>query len=201
MTHARRAGRTAPFLAIITLLALPGCAILGGTKPPPSLIRLTAAETVPAGPGAPLTNDRAVTVMIPTAPVEIASLRVPVRSGASALTYLKGAQYADQPTRLFRDLLAETVRARTGRPVLDARDYHLAPGTRLSGRITQFGLDSGTMTVVLTFDAVLQRGTGIDTQRFEARVPVSAATEPAVAAALDQAANQVAVQAAGWVGR
>ena len=50
-----------------------------------------------------------------------------------------------RPAHLFRDLLAETIRARTDRPVLDPRDYHLAPGLRLTGRIQQFGLDGDTM--------------------------------------------------------
>jgi cholesterol transport system auxiliary component len=203
MTIATRARRLTPFLAapLIAAFALSGCVSLTG-KTPPSLIRFTSSQVAPAGAAMPLTTGQAITVLVPTAPAEIATLRVPVRSGASALSYLKDAQYADFPARLFRDLVAEAIRVRTGRPALDIRDYHLSPGPKLSGRIETFGLDSGSMNVVLSFDAMLQRdATHVETQRFEARVPVAAANETAVGAGLDQAANQVAAQVADWVGR
>ena len=199
--QAPRALRLA-YLAGPLMLAttLSGCLSLGG-KAPPSLIRMTPTATAPAGTAMPITGGQAVTVLIPTAPAEIATMRVPVHSGTSTLTYLKDAQYADFPTRLFRDVLAETIRVRTGRPALDIRDYHLSPGPKLSGRITEYALNAQSMNVVFVFDAILQHdATHSDTQRFEARVPVSAANAASVAPALDQAANQVAVQVADWVG-
>ncbi|HEY0270559.1 MAG TPA: ABC-type transport auxiliary lipoprotein family protein [Sphingomonas sp.] len=197
MTIAPRATRLAGLLLVT---ALAGCVSLTG-KAPPSLIRLTPAATAPAGAAAPLTTGQAIAVLVPSAPAEVATMRVPVHSGTSALSYIRNAQYADFPTRLFRDLLAETIRVRTGRPTLDIRDYHLAPGPKLSGRIVEYGLDSGSMRVVMVFDAILQRdATHSDTQRFEARVPISAATETGVGPALDQAANLVAAQVADWVG-
>lgn len=200
-TKAPRAHRLAPLAGLLLATALPGCVSLTG-KVPATLIRLTPAAAAPAGAAAPITNGQAITVLIPTTPAEVATMRVPVHAGASALSYLKDAQYADFPSRLFRDLLAETIRVRTGRPTLDIRDYHLAPGPKLSGRILEYGLNGGAMSVVMTFDAVLQRdATHSDTERFEARVPVSAATAAAVAPALDQAANQVAQQVADWIGR
>jgi cholesterol transport system auxiliary component len=200
MRKAPRAPRLAPFASLLLATTLAGCVSLTG-KTPTSLIRLAPTATAPAGTAAPITTGQAITVLVPTAPAEIATMRVPVHSGASTLSYLKDAQYADFPARLFRDLLAETIRVRTGRPALDVRDYHLAPGPKLSGRIVEYGVDSGSMNVVLVFDAILQHdATHSDTQRFEARVQVSAATDAVVAPALDQAANEVAVQAADWVG-
>ena len=58
------------------------------------------------------------------------------------------------------------------------------------------------MQVVVTYDAAIARGPsgGVATNRFEARVPVAAATPAAVAPALNQAANQVADQVAAWLG-
>jgi cholesterol transport system auxiliary component len=203
MTEALRAPRRPALLGglLLAALALPGCVSLTG-KVPSSLIRMTPSAMAPAGSPAPVTTGQALTVLIPTAPAEIATMRVPVHSGASTLSYVKDAQYADFPARLFRDLLSETIRVRTGRTVLDVRDYHIAPGPKLSGRLVQFGLDSGTMTVVMVYDAILQQdATHSSTQRFEARVPVSAATAGGVAPGLDQAANQVAAQVADWVGR
>ena len=40
----------------------------------------------------------------------------------------------------------------------------------------------------------------VTTNRFEAHVPVAAATPEAVAPALNQAANQLAEQVAAWIG-
>ena len=197
MTIAPRATRLA---GLLFATALAGCVSLTG-KVPTSLIRMTPSATAPAGTTAPITTGQALTVLIPTAPAEVATMRVPVHSGASTLSYVKDAQYADFPVRLFRDLLAETIRVRTGRPVLDIRDYHLAPGPKLSGRIVEFDLDGGSMNVVLVFDAILQHdATHSEMQRFEARVPVSAATAAGVSPALDRVANQVATQIADWVG-
>jgi cholesterol transport system auxiliary component len=54
---------------------------------------------------------------------------------------------------------------------------------------------------VVVYDAALSRGAeAIETHRFEARVPVGAATAAAAAPALNQAANQVAADVARWVG-
>ncbi|HET8613816.1 MAG TPA: ABC-type transport auxiliary lipoprotein family protein [Sphingomonas sp.] len=189
-------------LPVFIALPLAGC-ISFGTKPPSSLIRLTPAATAPAGETETIAPGRAVTVLVPAAPTELSVTRVPVESGQSRLAYLKDAQWTDVPARLFRDLLAETIRARTGRPTLDANGYHLAPGPRLGGRIDSFGLDADTMKVVLRFDATLQRTENgpIETRRFEAQVPVAAPTAAAVSPALNQAANDVAAQVADWVGR
>lgn len=192
--------RRLSLLAGLPLLALAGC-LSFGEKPPPELLRLTPAETAPAGPADSVTAGRAVTVMVPVAPAEIATIRVPVHSG-NTLAYVKGAQWGDVPARLFRDLLAETIHARTGRPTLDGRDYHLAPGVRLSGRIQQFGLDAGSMEVVMVYDATIDRGENrIETRRFEAHASAHGATEAGVGPALNSAANQVAGQVADWVGK
>jgi cholesterol transport system auxiliary component len=193
--------RTLSLAALLPALALAGC-VSFGPKPPPELLRLTPAQTAAAGQEMPLTAGQSVTVLIPTAPAEISNTRVPVRSGTSQLAYLKGAQWADVPTRLFRDLLAETIRTRTGRPTLDVRDYHLAPGLRLSGRLQSFGVDSGAMRVDVVYDATLQReGNRIEMRRFEAQAPAGALGEVAVAQALNTAANDVAAQVADWVGK
>ncbi len=188
-------------LAALPLLALSGC-LSFGEKPPPELLRLTPAEAAPAGTTDSVVAGRAITVMVPSAPAEIATVRVPVRSGNTALAYVKGAQWGDLPARLFRDLLAETIRARTGRPTLDGRDYHFAPGPRLMGRIVEFGLDGGSMQVVLVYDATIDRGQNqLETRRFEAHASAQGASEAGVGPALNSVANEVAGQIADWVGK
>jgi cholesterol transport system auxiliary component len=193
---------TARRLAPAALLMLAGCISLG-PKPPASLIRLDPVERAPADAGQPLTAARSVTVLPPTASQEIAVARVPVRSGAAQLAYLKDATYADQPTRLFGSLLSETIRARTGRPVLDVRGYSLAPGLRLATRILAFGADADRREVAMVVDASLQPAGGATPtlRRFEARTPAATIDAATVAPALDKVANEVAAQIADWVGR
>ena len=82
------------------------------------------------------------------------------------------------PAPLFGRLLGETIAARTGRVVLDPSQYSHDPGTRLTGQLQRFGLDPNAMEVVVVYDAAIARGNdgGVATNRFEARVPVAAAT-------------------------
>jgi cholesterol transport system auxiliary component len=125
---------------------------------------------------------------------------MPVTTGQS-VTYLKDAFWVDTPDKLFTRLLSETIAARTGRVVLDPLQFSFNPGHRLTGQLHNFGLDASAMEAVVTYDAALARGAEtVTTRRFEARVPVAAATRAAVAPALNQAANRVALDVAAWIG-
>ena len=55
--------------------------------------------------------------------------------------------------------------------------------------------------MIVQFDGALSTagGTRVETRRFEARVP-SADDATSVGVALNRAANQVALEAAGWIG-
>ncbi|MEA3017472.1 MAG: cholesterol transport system auxiliary component, partial [Sphingomonadales bacterium] len=130
-----------------------------------------------------------------------ATTRVPVYVAPQTIQYLRRAFWSDDPSELFRAVVAETISARTGRVVLDPGQFTHEPGARLTGQLLMFGLDADRMEAVALYDAVLERGrNSIATQRFEARVPVAAAEAAIVAPALNQAANQVAEQVAAWVG-
>lgn len=191
-----------PFLLVAAALPLAGC-VSFGEKPPATLMTLTADSEIRPGQTVPARDGTAVTVLVPTVPQALNVLRVPVQTGETSIAYLKDAQWVEPPARLFRNLLAETIAVRTGRPVLDIRQYSLAPGARVSGRLQKFGLDGQSKQVVVVYDAALARG-GVDrveTRRFEAKAPVSSEDGPGVSAALNRAANQVAVDAADWIGR
>lgn len=189
-------------LLVVLAAALPLAACISfGAAPPDSLLSLTPDATLPAGTARTARDGQSVTVYVPSVPQELATPRVPVHASATSIAYLKDAQWVDAPNRLFRELLGQTIAVRTTRVVLDPRQSSLAPGIRLGGRLADFGLDSPSRAVVVTFDATLARGEKIpvETRRFQARVPVAAETVAAVAPALNQAANQVAVEVADWV--
>jgi cholesterol transport system auxiliary component len=193
MTHKRS------FTSLALALALGGC-LSFGTKPPPTLMRLTADSALaPSSRTAPATQ--AITVVTPTASQEINTPRVPVRTGATAVAYLPNAQWVEVPSALFGRLLSETIASRTGRVVLDPKQFTFDPGQRLSGTLHTFGLNADTMEAVLIYDAALARGKdAVETRRFEARAPVTAIDAASAPEALNRIANQVAAEVAAWVG-
>lgn len=190
-------------LALLAALTMPlaGC-ISFGAKPPAALMTLSAATPLPAGPARTSDDHRAVAVALPGAIPGLATQRVMVSDGPVAVAYLKGGLWSAPPAQLFRALLAETITVRTGRVVPDPRLLAAQPDTRLSGQLAAFGLDGPGRAVVVTFDAAITRAgsSTLSTRRFTARVPVSSEDPPAVAAALNQAANQVAGEVADWIG-
>jgi cholesterol transport system auxiliary component len=186
------------FAIACSALVLSGC--FGGGAPP-QLLTLSAAETRPAAQPRTAGAGEALTVTVPTVPQALRTTRIPVYVSDTVIQYLKDAVWVENPGALFGRLLGETISARTGRVVLDPAQYSHDPGTRLTGTLVKFGLDPARMEAVVVYDAAIARGpTGVTTNRFEARVPVAAATTEAVAPALNQAANQLADQVAAWVG-
>ena len=197
MFHEKRFGAPA---ALALLLALPGCISFGG-KPPAELLSLDAAHKVAPGTTRSVAAGTTITVADPDAPKMLDTVRVPVRITPTSLAYVTKVQWADTPRHLFQKLLSETIAATTGRQVLDSRQAGFDPGTRLTGQLQFFGLDGDRLEAVAIYDAALARGSDrVETRRFEARVPVAAATSAAVAPALNQAANQVAADVAKWIG-
>lgn len=180
--------------------ALTLTACFGGGAPN-ELLTLRAEQTRPAGETRTAGPGEAITVAEPTVPVALQTTRVPVYVAPQTIQYLRRAFWSDDPSELFRAVVAETVAASTGRVVLDPGQFSHEPGTRLTGQLLMFGLDADRMEAVALYEAVLERGrSSVATQRFEARVPVAAANAVSVAPALNQAANQVASQVAAWVG-
>lgn len=187
------------FLILGAALALSGC--LGGGGGPSELLTLTPAQTqTTTGPRA-AAEGRLITVTTPSAPQALNNVRIPVYVSDTIIQYLKDAQWVDEPAELFRNLLSETIAARTSYVVIDPALYTQAAGTTLSGQMLQFGLDPNRMEAVVQFDAAITRpNQPVLTNRFEARVPVTEATRAAVAPALNAAANQVAAEVTAWLG-
>lgn len=185
-------------LAFGLAFALSGC-ISFGAEPPNQLLTLTAAQAVAPGAVQTVASGEAVTVLWPSVSTELATTRVPVQATPTSIAYLKDAQWVEAPNRLFARLLAETIEARTGKPVLSGRQFAFDPGMRVSGQLLRFGVDAAGNSAVVTFDAAVARGSDIRTRRFEARVPVSRIKAEPVGVALNQAANQVAAEVADWI--
>ena len=180
----------APLLAPALALSLSACVNIG-TKVPGTLMSLTPESAPAAGAGASGNLAGATAVL--------AVLRIPVRIDDSNVAYLKGTQWVERPTRLFQRLLAETLRAKGGRLVVE-NDLGVS-GPRLSGRILDLGYDARSRRVIVRFDAVKELPGGkIETKRFEQDVPGVAPEASEVGPALNKAANAVAKDVVDWFG-
>ena len=180
-------------------LLLAGCSF--GPKTPPVLMRLTPEQARPAGTTQTSSAAQTMTVVPPSIPQELRTARVPVRTGGTAVAYLKNAQWVETPDALFARLVGETISARSGRVVLDPRQFTLDPGMRLTGTLQSFGVDADTSEAVVIYDGVLARGAdAVESRRFEARVPMPAVDAASAGPALNQAANRVAAEVAAWIG-
>ncbi|WP_285016978.1 ABC-type transport auxiliary lipoprotein family protein [Novosphingobium sp. fls2-241-R2A-195] len=187
-------------MAAAAALTLSACVSLG-TKPPDELLKLTAQDGAPVGATASGQLSDAIVVLDPESDRGLDVLRVPVTVDSSSVAYLKDALWVEKPTRQFRSLLAETLRARTGQLVVEGGDFEVTGKTLIGGRLLQMGYDAQRSAVVVRFDAVRsERGIGpLQTKRFEAVVNGVEAKAKPVGAALNQAANDVARQVADWV--
>jgi cholesterol transport system auxiliary component len=185
-------------LAIACLLA--GC-VKFGDKPPPSLLTLKAADQIALNSQRAASTDNSIVVLPPVTSQMLATDRLAVRNSDTSIAYLADARWSEAPARLFADLLSETIAARTDRVVIDRRQYSLAPGARLTGRLDAFELDSARGEVVVIFDAALAVGDDkpLALRRFEARVKAPSERPAAVGRALNDAANQVAGAVADWI--
>ena len=189
-------------LAGAAALSLGGCALLGGgPKPPPTLSTLTSSVAAPQSVVRSANAGEAVTVATPIVPKELRGVRVPAQVGPTAVAYIKGLQWVDTPDRLFQDLLEETIVRTTSRVVIDAKQSALDPGLIVSGQLSRFGYEAGEGNVLVRYDAALSAAGGarVETRRFEARVPADG-TAATVGPALNDAANQVALDVAKWIG-
>ena len=188
-------------IGLTALVALASCGPIvqvgGGSAGPASLLTLASAMPPPAA-----TEGAPVLITLPDVPGKLRTVRVPVNTSLNELQYLADAAWIEQPNQLFQQVLADTFEAVTGRPALSEANVDVVPAARLSGQLTEFGLDvNGPPEVAVRFDAVLTAADGgyLGSRRFVASRPVAVESGPSVAAALGEASNEVAAAVAAWI--
>ncbi|MEO7634604.1 MAG: ABC-type transport auxiliary lipoprotein family protein [Sphingomicrobium sp.] len=185
-------------------VSISGCSVsslLGGGKPPVTLLTLTPEAADPGQMTRSASAGQAVTISVPITAKELRTTRVPAQIDANNVQYLTGLTWVDTPDRLFQELVAETVRRTTSRVVLDSRQAALDPGLLVNGQLQKFGYDAQTGQVSVQFDGALstEGGSRVETRRFTATLPADG-TPATVGPALNRAANQVAGEIAKWIG-
>jgi len=192
-------GRIRFYGALAGALLLGGCLSFGGGKPPAVLMSLTPDAHAPAGAGIAAATSSGLLVVEPETDHSLAEPRVPVQIDDTQVAYLKDAQWVERPARLFRALLAETIRARGKRLVFEENE----PLARevLGGRLLAMGYDARSRSVVVRYDAMREGpGHAVQTRRFEATEANIEPNAKAVVPAINAAANKVAAEVADWVG-
>ncbi|WP_239804467.1 ABC-type transport auxiliary lipoprotein family protein [Croceicoccus hydrothermalis] len=193
-----RITRIAAPLALFGLL--PACVSIGGGDAPEQLIGLTSQAVAPAGTNSTGEARTAIAVMEAETEDRLNAKRVPVRIDDTGIAYLENAFLVDRPTRLMQHLLAETLRAQTGRLVFEGIEPGAEPRIRLHGRLIEMGYDARDSSVTVTYDAIrIEEGREVVSRRFSSSVPGIAPEAAAVAPALNQAANNVAMEIANWM--
>lgn len=189
-------------LAMLALVTTSGCVRLG-SKAPERLLTIASESAAPVGVAASSPGDSALFIEEPSVPKSLATLRVAVQDGPTSIAYVKDALWVDTPARQFRALLGETIRAGSGRLVLDPAQFPARHGSVLQGDLIIFGLDAQRNVAVVTFDATMLAPDGqtLMSQRFTASRPVRYIEADSVAPAISAAANEVAKAVAEWVGR
>ncbi len=191
--------RNASVLALA--FALSGCALLGGgAKPPSALFTLTSTAPQVDTLSRSAAAGQAVTIDVPNIDKELRANRIAVSNG-QVVQYVTGLTLADTPDKLFRELVSETVRRSTRRVVLDPSQTALDPGLVVTGKLQKFGYDAATGMAVVQYDAALstQGGSHVEARRFTATAPADG-TSATTGYALNEAANKVAMDVAGWIG-
>lgn len=186
------------------MLTLPGCISLGaGGEAPTSLLTLSSTASAPAGSGASsgqVGNANAIAVLTPETPAKLSVLRVPVNVSDTEVAYLQQAVWIEKPARLFRRLLGETLRVRSGALVIDNDDTPTLATQYVHGTLLDMTYDAPSSSVVVRFDAIRTDGAGaVVSRRFEAREANVVAEAAFVGPALNRAANVVAGDVAEWV--
>ncbi len=192
--------KTKLLAAIASLAALSGC-ISFGSEPPEQLLTLTPSASIPAGAAAEGEAAAALAVQVPGVTQRLNVTRVPVTTSDSSLAYLQDAFWVEKPAQLFRNVLAETIRAKGNRMVVGGGELEYVARTQLSGQLVDLGFEATTRSAVVRYDAVLEMPDGtIRTRRFEESIAGVLPEANSVGAALNEAANTVADQVAEWVG-
>jgi cholesterol transport system auxiliary component len=182
-------------------ILLGGCSLGLTSKAPKFLLTLTSTASPAANEGVLVQAGDSLTVAVPLAPQSIATTRLPVAQGQTAIAFVKDAIWVEPPPRLFQRLLSETIRAKTGRPVLDPRQFSMVSGATLSGQLLRFDIEEKGARAVVIYDATIsgERDRPVRTRRFEARVPAGTIDARSAGDALNRAANEVAAQVADWL--
>ena len=183
--------------AALLVLALAGCAALGGKPAPLDTFELSAPSVDIHGH-----SRRQILIAQPSALKALDSQNIVIRLSDRSIQYLKGAQWADRLPLIVQARLAETFQrsgsfAGVGKPGEGlAIDYQII----VEVRSFEVRVNGGEHADVDLFVRILndRNGEVRAAKSFTASAPVSGKGNAAYAGALDDAFGQTAKDIVGW---
>lgn len=179
-------------LALSVGLFLAGC---GGTTP------TTFDLTAPSGFGRVGGSGATMVVARPTTVQALDSDRVIVKDSSGALSFLGGAQWADQIPALVQTRLIQTFENASRIGSVSAPGQGITPTVQLVTDIRSFNIDAATGSAVVEITAKIVGDASGKIQRarlFSARAPAAGVDAPGATQALDRALSQVLVEIVRW---
>ncbi len=178
---------------------LSGCAAFGGGSKPLDTYVLTAAQ--PSTAGRRLTN-RQIIIAEPSALKALDGENIVIRSSATSLQYLDGAQWGDRLPKIVQARLVETFQRSNRLGGVGKPGEGLAVDFQIIAEIRAFDirLDRGdTANVAINVNLLDDRnGVVRATRLFEANAPLAGSGNDAYVDALDTAFGTVASEIADW---
>ncbi len=189
--------RSAPTLAAgLLCLALAGCALAAGSRPP-ATFDLVAPRSFTA---APRPASWQLVVYEPTAIHALETDRLMVRPTADQVSYYKGVAWSDRLPRLVQARIIETFQNSGAVKSVSASNGQYALATDL--RAFQIDVSSGRAIAEIEIFAKLvnlSSGRVIATKSFSARVPATTDSPGDAIAALNQGFTEVLQDTTTWV--
>jgi cholesterol transport system auxiliary component len=189
--------RSAPTLAAgLVCLALAGCALAAGSRPP-TTFDLVAPRSFAA---APRPASWQLVVYEPTAIHALETDRLMVRPTADQVSYYKGVAWSDRLPRLVQARIIETFQNSGAVKSVSASNGQYALVTDL--RAFQIDVSSGkAIAEIELFAKLVNLSTGrvIATKSFSARVPANTDSPGDAIAALNQGFTEVLQDTTTWV--
>jgi cholesterol transport system auxiliary component len=131
------------------------------------------------------------------------SERIVVRGGDGSLSYLPGAQWADQLPALVQSRMVATFENTSRIGAVSRPGDRVSPDFQINTEIRRFEIDTSRREAVveLALRATRESDGRIARARvFRATAPVSTVTGPAAVRALDEALSQALIEIVGWAG-
>ncbi len=189
--------RSAPTLAAgLLCLALAGCALAAGSRPP-ATFDLVAPRSFTA---APRPASWQLVVYEPTAIHALETDRLMVRPTADQVSYYKGVAWSDRLPRLVQARIIETFQNSGAVKSVSASNGQYALATDL--RAFQIDVSSGRAIAEIEIFAKLvnlSSGRVIATKSFSARVPATTDSPGDAIAALNQGFTEVLQDTTTWI--
>lgn len=188
------------FVVLLAVVALPGCALLGGGSTPLDTYELSAPEPSTRGK-----RRKGVQVLVaePAALKALDGQNIVIKPAPDEIAFLNGAQWSDRLPKIVQAGLIETFQQSRRLGAVGRPGEGLAIDYQVTTEIRAFEVRTGSVGDVAYVELhvrVLNDRNGVvrSSRDFSASAPVIGSTNADFVRALDNAFDQAAVEIVNW---